>query len=370
MKGTYQVVTGYSGSSCSGSPYYVSINQASSCQTTACSSGSDSSTSYTYSCINPPVTGTITSGYFIASANYGTDSSCSSTPSSVSVYPIGSCYTYSSSGGGSMMYTADNSGNIYALYYSSTSCSGTANSQSVLSKQSCGISSGSSSYSKGYFYSATLPTVGSGTTQTTYYYPTSTCTGSWYAASIYQTTSCSASTTCKSSSSGIGSTSTCTGATTGSITSGYAIISANYASTDTSCSSPTNFMVYPLNSCIQSYSSSNSGTATGGLKASADSNGNLYYSSYSSGTCSGTPISSAAFSPKSGCTCTSSSCSINFYYSATLPTVSGASQVTTVYSGSTTCSGTAQYIGGAQINTSNHQHTLTPSIVTVHAQHY
>ena len=339
---TYLLYSFTSSSSCSGSPYYIYAIQASSC-TASSSCTSSSSGGYTTSCStgSTPV-GTITTGYFVTSANYGSDSTCSSTPASVSVYMLGNCIPNSAGG---TMFTADNNGIIYQVVYSSTTCTGTVTQSSALPKKSCAASS-SNSYSKGYYYSATIPSVGTGTTQTDTYYSGSGCTSTPYGATVQQTSACSTqscavstgystSTTC--SSNGVAAT------TVGTITTGYAIAYVIYATSDTTCSTPLEYNVYPLGTCLLYSSLSNSPTATGGVIGSADANGNIYATYYSSSTtCAGTPSSTSAVA-KSGCTCSSTGCSTAFSYSATVPTLSGAYQTNTVYSGSS-CGGTQQQI--------------------------
>ena len=339
---TYQIYSYYSGATCSGSPYYVFANQASACvASTSCKSSGSSSYTTTCSAGSTPV-GTITTGYVVTSTAYGSDSTCSTTPTYASVIPLGTCIPYSGTSSGGSMYTADGNGIIYLLTYTSTTCTaGTVTQSQALSKKSCAASS-SNSYSKGYYYSATIPSVGTGTVQT-YTYNVGGCPGTLWTITMFQASACTSSSCTLSN--GYGVTSTCTtsggvaATTVGTITTGYAIAQTLYASSDTTCSTPLGYNINPLGTCLPYTSSSNGVSTSGGLIGSADANGNIYAAYYSSSTtCAGTPSSSVVV-PKSGCICSSAGCYRAFSYSATVPTLSGAYQTNTVYSGSS-CSGT------------------------------
>ena len=205
-------------------------------------------------------------------------------------------------------------------------------------------------YYKGYYYSATIPSVstGTGTVQTTNYYNSeSSCTGTPYSIMVQQTSACSTSTCIVRQSHHTSSSSCSSGGvattTVGTVTTGFAIAAASYASTDTTCSSPVAYTIYPLSSCIPTSSSSHDDTSRGGAIGTADANGNIYVSYYSSKTCTGTSTSSSA-AAKVGCTCSSTGCYTAWTYSATVPALSGTYQTTTGYSGSSCSSGTRQYL--------------------------
>ena len=268
---TYYSYAYYSTSTCGGSPYYVSVSQSSSCTVSTSCKASSSGGGYIVSCINGGsiTTGTITTGYMVTNAQYGSDSTCSTTPLSVTVQPLG-CNLDDSN---SYRTTADNNGQIYSTGYSSTTCTGTVTSSgtydSPLPCTSYSTSSGNNYY-KGYYYSATIPSVstGTGTVQTTNYYNSeSSCTGTPYSIMVQQTSACSTS-TCTVRESHHTSSSSCSSGgvattTVGTVTTGFAIAAASYASTDTTCSSPVAYTIYPLSSCIPTSSSSHDDTSRG-----------------------------------------------------------------------------------------------------------
>ena len=197
-----------------------------------------------------------------------------------------------------------------------------------------------------------------------YHYPsTNTCTdvggaNTMVISQVPSGTACQTS-SCTPYSGGGGSYSaTCSGSTlspVGTVTTGYAIMSISFASTDTTCKVPLQAVIYPVGVCIATYGSSTSSAASGGMKLTADAPtatapyGILYISMYSSVTCTGTYLTSYQL-PTSQQTCTYNAATVTdpasysqgYFYSPIIPTPpasTGSYATAMVYSGAT-CTGT------------------------------
>ena len=117
-------------------------------------------------------------------------------------------------------------------------------------------------------------------------------------------------------------------------TGGYALYSVHYALTDTTCSqSPTSYTAYPLNSCGN------------GKTYTTDSSGNIYFTQYSGGSCTGT-LGTPTKQTSATCTCYTSSCTaFGYFYAASLPIGVGPVEISTYYvADATGCSGTVSHL--------------------------
>ena len=153
ITGEYTLYKSYqNATTCAGSASYLYVAQGP-CRTSPCAAqdmGGDNTTSMSIpmqsatTCPNALPVGTVKTGFAVMSANYAsTDTSCASTPTSVTYYPVGKCLLSTSSDGttsGSYMYTADSGKNLFASYYDYSStgntCTGTP-SVTTLPKQAC-----------------------------------------------------------------------------------------------------------------------------------------------------------------------------------------------------------------------------------------
>ena len=200
--------------------------------------------------------------------------------------------------------TAYNTSSSYTIFLGSSTCA------------QCGGGNGCTSM---YKYMAALPTITGDYTQYQSYQNSTKCSSSVPASSVFLSTGYCASSSCAvppmtddtmSSSMPMmpsATVATCPNAlATGTIKTGYAISSANYASTDTACAAtPTSVSYLPVGTCFLDTSSD--GTTLGSYMLTADSGNNIFvsYYDYSStgNTCTGTP--SVTTLPKQACTCLS-----------------------------------------------------------------
>ena len=370
-----QVVTSYTGTGCTGA--VRSTNLVFNPQ--YCSPGcvaSDSGRSKSYACsttagsptpapnaVATPVSstttlytaGTITTGYAVSYITFPSADITCATAKTLYMYPLGTCFDSSSESSeraehGSYDLSADVDGNIYFTWYSLTSCTGTSK-VSKATRTYCTCTFGSCSSS--WYYMASVPTLPyynaqqATVTSVSSGAGTSTCSGGVgklkYIYMQFTQPSCSA--TCTSSTDSRSGTilsfqSACQGTaasptaapTSGIVTTGYAVVSATFASTDTTCTAGVvSGTAYRLGVCIPSYDTSTA-LPTGAFIASADSQGRIYVNSYTSTTCTGKPAYATAV-PYVPCSCTPSACSNGFIYVSSLPTTSASAQVSTRYLG-------------------------------------
>ena len=134
------------------------------------------------------------------------------------------------------------------------------------------------------------------------------------------------------------------------VSTGYAVQYANFAPTDVTCSSTPTYLSYqPLGVCIRSdgnIKANNGNSAIYSFMLSADSSTGIISSSgWENNDCAGTPwVGISMFGPKSSCRCSTSSCSMQSYYLATLPIFTNPVQEYFSYAGSKFCNGTATYV--------------------------
>ena len=227
---------------------------------------------------------------------------------------------------------------VYYATYTSTACTGTPTTN-PLPKQSCGCSVKSTSpcqaYSSGYYYLPSVPSI-SGQVQTTTVYSGSTCGSGTAMYVTVQPTSYCYSQSCTASN-GVYYSSTCAGASAGTVTSGYALASSTYATADTTCSTPLSSFYYALGACVSIGTNS-------AIKFTADTAGKIYYASFSSSTCSSTTATANYQYPSSVCVAGTSGRTTSFTYALTIPQYSGQTQLLTYYTGSDCTSANALYV--------------------------
>ena len=286
---------------------------------------------------NLHLTGGYTTGYAIAYATYlKTDTTCSGTPTQVTLRKLGTCVTSTSGGStSSTFFTADSSGFITKFTYPGSVCSGSSESSQIPKPSACACTASECNIQGGYSYAATLPTL-SGNVAASYYYTggVTTCTGNYEYFNLYSLptgATCSDSACSATDSSGTTySTATCSAATTPAlvpVTTGYLIQSVMYDKTDKACSTPTGSTFIKLGGCFPI-------SATAARMFVADSSGSLYYLYYASATCAGTPTETSAAVPARACACDATSCTTGFFYTTELPIPTVAYSVTTYSLGS------------------------------------
>ena len=130
--------------------------------------------------------------------------------------------------------------------------------------------------------------------------------------------------------------------TPGSITTGYALATAIFASTDSKCTDPISGTIYAVGVCI-------SNSASSSLMITADSSNNLYSSNYATSACSGTPTAVYAVATVvCSATSTKGYTKENYYLGASLLAPTTAYSLTYTYPGAS-CSAPFRFdfqIGG------------------------
>ena len=244
--------------------------------------------------LRSPTVGIITTGYINALSFPSSDTTCSTAATAQYTYKVGACMPYNATAG--TILTADTTGALYQSVYSSRTCQGQkALSGNAPMLQTCTCQAGGCWL---FSYSSVPPASAKTTTVQTMYSGGSCTTGTEYM--YYSTFGAVACTPGPCTTSGTQSSAvTCAGVAssavpTATVTTGYALLTATFAPTDTKCQQAPSVGIFaPLGRCIVAPSST-SQTASTSYIYSADTNGNVYYTFYGNTGCTGVATGTTA----------------------------------------------------------------------------
>ena len=351
LVGAYSVYTSFADSSCAGSAQSVDLYAvtpaSSACTPKSCAP--IGSSYVTVDCLGSaptasPTAGKIATGYVYWADHAVSDSTCSQSSSAGAAYKLGTCspITYTPTATEPQrtvgtMFTSDTAGNVYRSIYASASCSGAPmGTDKVSSLNQCSCSASSCVVAS---YYGSLPAISTAYSMRTVYTGAACDALSDYSYFLsFGAATCTPG-ACTSVDGGMSSKLDCVGYATaavaaGTVTTGYATLSASFASTDSSCKTPSSSVVRPLNVCIPNSDSQ-------AYKLTANSDGSLFTSFYSNLACSGAITTTVPYT-KQPCACTTTGCALSGVYAGTaLPSTKQGVFVTTQtqYAGST-CTGT------------------------------